>query len=314
MVGLPRDRTIPPEALPLAAPLCAGFLRRWQGNPAAVDAVALGLTLAERLESARGVWPQLAADPIGFAEWLGDRTPRGDAIAWLRALHVDDLYLTHACVGRQRRALHAFETCFVARVPTYLASLRPSAQAIEAAQQDLRIRLLVEERGAMPRIAGYTGTGSLDGWVRVAAIRIALDRVHAESRRGSREIDPDHTDDVVAPGIDVERGLVEARHRDDFAAAFREAFAALPTRDRSLLRLTFVESLTPGRIAQRYAVHRTTVMRWLQSAEHALRGQLRVRVKNRLRASEEECDGLLAVLSDGLSITIGSLLPPDTSS
>jgi RNA polymerase sigma-70 factor (ECF subfamily) len=297
-------------AAPVGILLATSFLERWRGNHSAIDPIALGVVLAERLECARGVWPKLASDEVSFAAWIGERTPCDDAIARVRALRVEDLYLCHACAGGQPRALHAFETRFVARVPTYLASVRPTTQLIEATQQDLRIRLLVERRGAMPRIGQYAGTGPLDGWVRVAAVRIALDRLHAETRRSAREIDPDLAGELIAPGVDIELDLVRARHREDFDAAFREALAALPSRDRDLFRLTFVESLTPGRIAKLYEVHRTTAMRWLQAAEKALLAEWRVRAMARLHASEDECDSLLAVLKSGLSITLDAFVSP----
>ena len=68
--------------------------------------------------------------------------------------------------------------------------------------------------------------------------------------------------------------------------------------------------MTPARIGTMYAVHRTTVMRWLASAEEALLAATRANLTARLGLSSAECDSLIALVRSRLDLTFDSVLRP----
>ncbi|MEZ4453707.1 MAG: hypothetical protein R3B09_29905 [Nannocystaceae bacterium] len=289
------------------------FLGRWRdrGGADEDDRAALAAALASSHAAARAAWPGVEVDARRFAAWLGDRAPlAGAPRAALARLRSDELYLACACARGDPAAHRALEARFLARAPVHLGSLRATPQVIDAVRQELREKLLFAGGGATPKIAQYAGTGPLDGWIRVTAIRTALNLLEAEGRRAARDVGGDDPSELFAVGVDPELDLIKARYRGEFEAAFREALADLEVRDRNLLRFAYAESLTPGRIGAIYNVHRTTAMRWLQAAEAALLAGLRGRLVLRLKVSEAECDSLIAVLRSRLSLTLSGLRQP----
>ena len=130
--------------------------------------------------------------------------------------------------------------------------------------------------GARPRIGEYAGRGPLQAWVRVAAVRAALDLLRAGGARGGGEVEPeDLAADVVSPEVDY----VKERYRPQFKAAFQDALRALDSEQRNVLRLHVVEGLNIDEIGALFKVHRSTVARWIAAA----RQQVLAGARNRLR-------------------------------
>src|SRR5262249_24097690 len=122
-----------------------------------------------------------------------------------------DLYLAVACAARVPGAVDAFEHTHVRRVGTYLARKRPSAAFVDEVQQVVREKLFVGKDGAPPKIAEYSGQGGLAGWVRVIALRVAIDL----STRDAPVEESGQTADQPATG-DPEVDYVKQRYRQAF--------------------------------------------------------------------------------------------------
>lgn len=288
-----------------SAALARAFLARWRGDARTDASDPLEALLAERAASGRAAWPGVALEALDFAAWLGERAAGGDdPVASAAALRSDDLFLACACARGDRTAQRALDRLLRGHLPVFLASLRLTDELAAAAAQDLLSKLLVAEGPAAPKIAQYGGVGPLAGWLRVAAIRTALNLLESDGRRAARSAGEEPLGAIIVPGVDLELDFIRAHHREDFGAAFREAFAALPPRDRNLLRFAFVDGLTPGKIGALHGVHRTTAMRWIQAAERELLAGLRARLSARLGASETECEGLVAALQSRLSLSL----------
>lgn len=287
-------------------PLLASFLRCWSGR---VDEAATGPLhglLEERVRRARGAWPSIALEPTVFAAFLGERAAaESSATVAIEALHTDDLYLTCACAHGIPAAIRALDERFLSRLPLYLSQLSPTPVLLDDVRQALSERLLVEQP---PRIAQYRGHGALDGWLRVAAARIALDVLGAQKQREG----PDETA-VALAGNDLELDAIKSRYRRDFNQALRDAFAALSPRDRNLIRFYYVDRLPLQRIGAVYDVHHTTVMRWITAAQRSVLEQTRALLIARLRLSAEECDSLLRLVNSQLELTLRSLIGPSST-
>jgi len=147
-----------------------------------------------------------------------------------------DLYLACACTLGIPEALDAFVRVYLAPIEQALGSLRRSVDPDEV-RQLLAIHLVLGDADRPAKIREYRGRGALAGWVRIAAVRTALDLARRTSRERS---DDDAFDDAVADlAVDgeLELELVRNRYAEHFRGGFREALQRTAAPDRALLRL-----------------------------------------------------------------------------
>jgi RNA polymerase sigma-70 factor (ECF subfamily) len=268
----------------------------------------LGAALRDFCDAGRQAWPNIPLEAETFATYLGARAPADVAPAvWLARLRAGDLFLACACAEGVPAAISAFEVALLGETNVYLRNLRPTPELVEETKQELRDKLFVGGPGRRPKIRQYSGEGALGGWVRVVALRTALNLLNS-ARAGRLGDDADEMVRAIVPTGDPELELLRASYRDAFADAFRAAIARLPRRERAALRFAFVEGLTPARIAQMYGVHRTTVMRWIEGAQARILAATRSLLAERLDISPSECDELIALVKSRIEITLGSLL------
>jgi RNA polymerase sigma-70 factor (ECF subfamily) len=282
--------------------LTTAFLDAWAGK--ACD--GLEGELAAVWADAVATMGDLRVEPARFGRHLGARAPvEGPAVPSLRGLHTADLYLACGCEAGVPVALRRFEERLLVRVEQYLVRVRADAALVEETRQDLRVRLLLARDGAPPRIAQYSGQGPLESWVRVAAVRAALNVITA---RGRGRQDGALDEDRIADDCDVELGLLRERYRASFAVALRQAVAELPAQERALLRFRFVDGLVPGHIAGIYGVHRTTILRRIEAVQALVLERTRAEVIRKLQISPSECDSILNVVRSRLHVTLSALL------
>jgi RNA polymerase sigma-70 factor (ECF subfamily) len=285
------------------------FLEHWRGlAPTGTQLAALEAALGDAFERARTSWPRVSVSAERFGAWLGARAPvdlpADEAVQRLRA---EPLYLACACAHGVRDALASFEEAFLCRVPGWVGQFGLDRDEVEESKQILREKLFVGGVGGAGKIAQYDGRGALESWFRVAAVRTALN-VLATRKRSAGE--PDEVQGV-AEGIlqyDLELDYIKARYRGEFGSAFRGALAALPGRDRAVLRFHYLERLTPARIGTIYRVHRTTAARWIAEAQRRLLEDTRHRLMARLGISRAECDSLVRAVRSRLDVTLNSFL------
>lgn len=236
--------------------------------------------IGDALESARERWPELSVDEASFATWLAARGIEADGE--LRG----DLVLACACLAGDLTALAIFERDLLAPVAARLARAGMGTGAAEEAISRLRACLFVSAPGERPRLAAYSGRGDLRGWLEVVATREAYKVARREPATGD-----DHILASLPDDDDLELRHIKSQHRAELGRAFAEALAALPTRERLILRQRYLDGLTFDEVAALHGVHRITVMRWLARIEKALLREIRRLLMERLRlaASEVEC-------------------------
>src|SRR5579862_8665143 len=153
-------------------------------------------------EGARA-WPTVALDVEVFVAYLGRLAQRtGSGLPPLD--RGPDLYLACACVERVPGALEAFDRTHLAQVGTYLTRYRPAPELVDDVRQEVRDKLYVGRDGAAPRIAEYDGRGALASWVRVVALRAAIDL-----RRGSSDVTPASRERADPAPADPETGYLK---------------------------------------------------------------------------------------------------------
>jgi RNA polymerase sigma-70 factor (ECF subfamily) len=293
-------------AQPSLSSLMISFL-----SPAARDSAGLPeleAHLAEILATARTAWPDLVLPTDIFLRYLAERLPKQVSLMdALRGLHVSDLYLACACAQGLPAAHVALDSRLLSKVDAAVTRLTGPGDAVAEVRQLLRERLLSSEDGKPPRIISYQGTGPLVAWLRAAAVRTALNSRRSARRRAHAE------EEALAEGPmasgDLELDYLRQRHRADFQTALAEALAALPSRERTVLRLHFVEGLSLERIGAMYQTHKSTVSRWLARAREDVLIDVRRRLAEQLQLSSEELQSLLRAMRSQLDASISSLLP-----
>jgi RNA polymerase sigma-70 factor (ECF subfamily) len=274
---------------------------------AAAPSEGLEATLRAMAVGGRSAWPGVSLDDAPFVRHLAERT-QGDGEA-LRSICTADMFLACACKEGDRAAVRSLDRVYLSRVPEYLRTMRPSPDFSDEVRQVLSEKLLVGSAGAPPKIAEYSGRGPLAAWLRVAAVRTAL---NLRQRR---------TEEAEAAGIPVARALtagaspeldyVRRRYAGAFVEALRAAFGALSEEHRRVLRLHFARGFTGDQIAQTLQVHRATVVRWIRRArEDVLREAMR-RLRESARVSDEEHASLLRALESQLELSCSQLLGSD---
>jgi len=288
-----------------AMTLVDAFYERFRGETADTDRSALESSLEAALFAARAAWPEVALDESQFARALGENAdPETAPENGLLALHATDLYLARACANGDTAALRALEAGIFADVPAAIRSIVKSSAALDEAMQRVRASLLVAGDGAPPKIAEYAGRGSLHGWVRVVAVRVALMMV----RRPRPEVPLESALLDMPAGGDAELDYLRKRYGTEFKEAFAEAFAKLSAEERTLLELTVLEGVSLDRIGAMHRVNKSTVSRWLSKARETLLTETRRVMKERLRCSDKELESLLGLVRSQLDVSLERLL------
>ncbi len=256
---------------------------------------ALGRLCAE----GRDAWPDLVYDERAFARDLSRKTPAGDALAALAALRAPDLFIACACASGEKRAIELFDE-------RYLMPLRRSLREerdCEDVLQELREKLLIGGGGRAPEIRDYSGRGSLAGWLRVMAVR-ALQKHRRRSAAQEHRVEAITEDAIADPQLE----FVKRRDRPRFQAAFRDALAALPVRERTLLRLHYAEGVPAEQLGAFLRVHRATATRWLAQARQLLLDELRRRLVESRQVNRDEISSLVRLLRSQLEMSLRQAL------
>lgn len=281
-------------------PLCALFL---PSLPPGVTAVPeqLELALAALLSSARG-GPGPAPAPESLLPYVAARLPAGaEVVSHVSRLHAADLALACGCVLGEPRALQALEETYLGRLVGELRRSGLPTQVIEDGVQRCRERLLVKSGARPVRLSDYNGTSPLWSWLRVVALREALQLL----RKGRRETSlPGAILEVVAPEGDPELAYLKQTYRAAFREAFGRAVSSLSAQERTVLRQHFVYGLSIDRIGELHEVHRATAARWLQRIRDLLLSRTREDLVTRLRLSDTEFEGVLGLVRSQLDLSL----------
>jgi RNA polymerase sigma-70 factor (ECF subfamily) len=253
--------------------------------------------MSEAYDRGRAAWPDVSLDEAAFDAHFAALGADGE--------HADDVYLACACASGEPAALAAFDLHFLTAVPHFIARIDPSPTLADELKQILREHLLMASAGARPRIAEYSGRGSLGGWLRVIAVR----RVHRLRRH---RVDDSPSDEAVVAQLVAttptpEIALLRARYGAQMADAIKSAIAAMPARDRTLLKLHALDGLTIDELCGFYDVHRATVARWIARLRQQLFDEAAGTIRKLLGLDTAEADSLCRALGSQLDVSLGGL-------
>ncbi len=251
--------TIARSADPLVRDVCS---RLGATSDAAVQSAVATLLASARLAygdfapTAEALARQLMAcleehEPPGWAEHLG-------------TLNAGDTWLCAALADGDADAVRVFERRLGPEIDRTLRRLSLSEDQRAELAQHVRVHLLVPSDKGAPRIALYRGWGSLEGWTRTVAARLALNAIR--DRKGPRSLE--RAPDLI--GASPEFAALKASRRRLFMRALGDAFHSLGHRQRALLRLRYLDGVQANALAGSYDVHESTMSRWLASARAEL--------------------------------------------
>jgi RNA polymerase sigma-70 factor, ECF subfamily len=225
----------------------------------------------------------------------------------------DELFLAAACAAGDRDAIAIFERRYFTVIRPALSAMALSRDELADIEQSLRIRLFVAEpqveANEPPRVVSYAGAGQLGGLVRVAAVRLGLNRLRD---RGRIQSDDDGFERMISSADSPDLQQLKVVHRDAMRQAVADSIATLAPRQRTLLRMTYVSGTTIDGLAQIYGVHRGTAARWVAQARDTLGATARRLLAAKLGVAIADVDDSLPLLESQLELSLERLLKTNT--
>jgi len=290
-------------------PWATAFVAACQTEVRADDMFALDQRLRELLRVARAAWPELELPDLLFIRHIAERTDV--ACDWQQSLdvvEVADLYLACACCHGDERAVVAMEQHHAPRLERTLARIKGRTLTTPDLHQIVRHKLYVGEDGKGPALIRYSGQGPLSAWLRVTAVRAALNAVRARGVDETGLDDAERRGELPACVLDPELQYLRDKHREDFKIAFERAVSSLEDRDRTVLRLTLVNGLNVRDIGRVFSIHHATAARWIANAKQRLAKTTREILKHKLDISGGELDSIIRLVDSELEVSVARLL------
>ncbi len=275
---------------------------QWPAFASACTMAAMTQAAVERLvDEGREAWPDVGIDERPFERFVRERLADDE----IGAAHGADLYLAFACLQKAPKALEAFERMHMARVPDFIHRVEKSQAVASEVQQILRERLLVGRDGKVAKIADYAGRGPLASWLRVVAVRVALE---IQRSKKPEVVADDDGSDGLSTADDPEIEYLRLRYGKEFREAFTESLSALDAKERTILQLYLVDGLNIERIGQVYQVHRATVARWIAGTRDHLYDDTRRRLRERLHLEGTEFESIVRLVRSQLDVSVRRIL------
>jgi RNA polymerase sigma-70 factor (ECF subfamily) len=247
----------------------------------------------------RAAWPGFRMDLSAFQRWV--RVAGIDVEALCE--RGDELYLVAACTAQDPQALDAFERRYLATLTQSVGRIALSADQADELRQQLRVTLLL---GAQPKIGTFRGQGPLGAWVQVCAVRLALKLGAAQDRLASS--DASVLEGLVAQDADQELMAAKSQYRDAFQAALEECFSGLPSRQKTLLRMHFLDGMSIDEMGQVFHVHRATIARWLVAIRREVLEQICNKISLNLRTSSSEFRSMVRLVRNDVRLSLHRIL------
>jgi RNA polymerase sigma-70 factor (ECF subfamily) len=260
-------------------------------------------------ERGRQRWPAVELPYERFCQRLAQLGHTADTLPE----HADAVYVCAASRLGDGAACGAIEERYFHGLRSAIARVDGRRDCIDEVLQLLRVQLFL---GEAPKIDSYTGRGPLERWLRTAAMRIAFRQKRARRPllTSSPKGFPDSPDPATAPTFVSRRDGYDdqpfkALYIRAFERALEEAFGALLGRERTVLRLHFAEGMNIDEIGRVYAVHRSTVARWIAGYREGLAQSVRTRLEAQFgELTQEEFDSLFGLVQGQLDVSVTALL------
>ena len=292
-------------------PLAPCFLRHLTGSPSeGGSSEELEGQLEEALEAARAQWPGVEVDPEDYLQFLARRVPEDvqPAIA-LAGLRTGDLYLACACLVGTPGSARAFKDAYFPMLDRALPGVCQEASQVDDIKQAVYQKVFVGEGDHNVAIHKYNGIGDLRAWLRVTAVRMALNL--RRGRKKERPLSPQILVSVPEGSSGPEEDYFKRYYSDAFKKAFQQALRTLPPEQRNLLRYYYIDGLTVDQIGRIYRVHKATISRRLADIRELLLTETRNALVRELDVGQPEFESIMRLIQSRLDVSICRFLKPD---
>ena len=248
--------------------------------------------LAEVLSASRAAWPGIEISDEDFVAYLSARVDALDD--GLRAIVVADLWLACGITRGIPAALRELDARLTAVAPA-IAHFDGGSALVADVTAAVRERVLGTDGNG--KIADYRGRGDLRGWLRVVAVREALQILRA--RRREAPISED-----LAERIDDHGTHLPPDEQRAYREAFAAALATLTPRERNLLRQQYVYGATIDELGALYGVHRATAARWLAQIRDTVLRRTRGRIAEAMLLTGTDLESAMGKLAEHVDYSL----------
>lgn len=238
-----------------------GELERVGFSPSAVT------ELSERTLQAHAELPTQGVSEAAWVSKLARVCPANEENVRVATdqLRVDELWFATLLEANEAASIKRFESLLMPEIDIVVRRFEKDPDARDELRQVVRIKLLVGTPGVAAKIGQYAGQGRIAGWARTVAARVALN-----AKRGERKHDSPDILEALQLASTPEYRCLRAERQKEFWTCLRSAFESLEPRARTVLRLRYRVGMTATAIAHSYAVHESTMSRWLAGARETL--------------------------------------------
>jgi RNA polymerase sigma-70 factor (ECF subfamily) len=188
---------------------------------------------------------------------------------------------------------------------------RAAGTSIEPAElaQRVRTRLLVGEKGKDPKLATYDGRGRLKSWLWTAT---KLELLQATRGMGQGPADDvDELTHLASPQRSPELSVRSFKDTKLVSKALREALEVLDAKERTMLRMRFVDGVSTEELGKLFQVHRTTAQRWIEAAQAKIMAAMRARLQAEAKLARGDVDSLVGEVAQSISLHLSQVLTKD---
>lgn len=254
--------------------------------------------MAEVVAASREAWPGVSVPDDELVAYVTERlVPETSLEEALRTLCVPDLWLACAIARGDAAAIKAFDAQ-LAHVGEAIAHLDGGSALVADVTAAVRERVL--GTGGNGKITDFRGRGDLRGWLRVIAVREALQIMRARKREAPM---PEHGD-ALADRLDEHSMQLTPDEQRVYRDAFAVALATLTPRERNLLRQQYVYGATIDELGALYGVHRATAARWIAQIRDTLLRRTRRHVAEAMQLTGTDLDGAMGRIAGHLDYSL----------
>lgn len=230
---------------------------------------------------------------------------RRESADFQRTLRVEDLVLARACACGNELAWECFLTQYRQKLYDTAAAIAKEESAARELADGLYADLFGMRQAAdghrISKLASYTGRGSLEGWLRTVLAQEYINRFRRQRRLVS-------FDEKSETGEQFEAKAVPVAHVDSrLEQAVDESLVELPSEERLLLSIWYLDGRTLAQIARMLGVHESTISRRIEKTTVALRKRIVRGLRERGMAAREAEEAMEADVRDLLVDVRGRL-------
>jgi RNA polymerase sigma-70 factor, ECF subfamily len=211
-----------------------------------------------------------------------------------------DLFLALGCGLGDAHAVRGLQDKYFSALSNSLARAGFDSTTREDVLQQMLLHLCA---GDSPRMLTYAGKASLGAWLAVTSMRLALN-MRPRNCWGSNGNDSFEPERLFSDEDTPEVRLAIEKARPAFQAALQNAIVELPLRDRTLLRLYFLDRLTIDAMGSMYGVHRATAARWISDIRGKILGHVQSALSRDLGLAASEFDSLAFLIRSQLQLSL----------